>query len=141
MGTQKRPKIASSMLSACALSFAGGIAESAQPPALTAETSDVATLAPATPHRFFTIGYRDSVVIFDGDSGKLEGQVPIGHDATFNVSADNSRLYVGETMWAHGNRGERFDLLSIYDAKTLNLLKEIALPGRALVLKLREVAA
>jgi methylamine dehydrogenase heavy chain len=103
------------------------------PPVLPAETSDVATLAPAVPHRFFTMGYRGSAVIFDGDSGKLEGQVPLGQESTLALSADNSRIYVGETMWTHGNRGVRVDLLSIYDGKTLNLLKEIELPGRALV--------
>jgi methylamine dehydrogenase heavy chain len=107
--------------------------QAAQPPVLPAETSDVATLSPAVPHRFFTIGYRGSAVIFDGDSGKLEGQVPLGQESTLALSADNSRIYVGETMWAHGNRGARFDLLSIYDGRTLNLLKEIELPGRALV--------
>jgi methylamine dehydrogenase heavy chain len=90
-------------------------------------------LSIAVPHRFFTIGYRGSAVIFDGDSGKLEGQVPLGQESTLALSADNSRIYVGETMWAHGNRGTRIDLLSIYDGKTLNLLKEIELPGRALV--------
>jgi len=107
--------------------------QAVQPPVLPAETSDVATLSIAVPHRFFTIGYRGSAVIFDGDSGKLEGQVPLGQESTLALSADNSRIYVGETMWTHGNRGARVDLLSIYDGKTLNLLKEIELPGRALV--------
>jgi methylamine dehydrogenase heavy chain len=117
----------------CAMSYAAVANPPAQPPVLSAETSDVATLAPAVPHRFFTMGYRGSAVIFDGDSGKLEGQVPLGQESTLAFSADNSRIYVGETMWAHGNRGSRIDLLSIYDGKTLNLLKEIELPGRALV--------
>jgi methylamine dehydrogenase heavy chain len=103
------------------------------PPALAPETSDVATLPPATPHRFFAMSYRDSIVIYDGDSGNIQGQVPAGHDPTFGMAPDNSRFYVGETLWAHGNRGSRADLLSIYEGKTLNLLKEIALPGRALV--------
>jgi methylamine dehydrogenase heavy chain len=49
------------------------------------------------------------------------------------LAPDNSRIYVAETMWTHGNRGTRLDLLSVYDAKTLNLVKEIELPGRALV--------
>jgi methylamine dehydrogenase heavy chain len=100
---------------------------------LPTEISDVATLPPATPHRFFAMSYRDSIVIYDGDSGNIQGQLPAGHDATFGTSSDNSRFYVGETLWAHGNRGPRADLLSIYDGKTLDLLKEIELPGRALV--------
>jgi len=120
-------------VSLCALSCGALALQAVQPPVLPAETSDVATLSIAVPHRFFTIGYRGSAVIFDGDSGKLEGQVPLGQESTLALSADNSRIYVGETMWTHGNRGARVDLLSIYDGKTLNLLKEIELPGRALV--------
>ena len=110
-----------------------GAARAEQPPVLAAETSDVAVLPPAKPHRFFTMGYEGSSVIFDADSGKIEGQVPLGESATLTLSSDNSRIYVGETMWTHGNRGKRVDLLSIYDGRTLNLLKEIDLPGRALV--------
>ena len=133
MGSHRKPN---SLFLAAALGASSCWAaalQAAQPPVLPAEISDVATLSAAVPHRFFTMGYRGSAVIFDGDSGKLEGQVPLGQESTLALSADNSRIYVGETMWTHGNRGARVDLLSIYDGKTLNLLKEIELPGRALV--------
>jgi methylamine dehydrogenase heavy chain len=133
MGNQRKPDLSFLAAAVCAWCCGAAALQAAQPPALTAETSDVATLPIAVPHRFFTMGYRGSAVIFDGDSGKLEGQVPLGQESTLALSADNSRIYVGETMWAHGNRGARVDLLSIYDTKTLNLLKEIDLPGRALV--------
>jgi methylamine dehydrogenase heavy chain len=133
MGTHRKPNSLFLAASLCALSCAAVALQAPQPPVLPAETSDVATLSITAPHRFFTISYRESAVIFDGDTGKLEGQVPLGNEGTLALSADNSRIYVGETMWAHGNRGARFDLLSIYDGKTLNLLKEIELPGRALV--------
>jgi methylamine dehydrogenase heavy chain len=133
MGTHRLPNSWRLAAALCALSSTAVALQPAQPPVLPAEISDVATLSIAAPHRFFTISYRDSAVIFDGDTGKLEGQVPTGNESTLALSADNSRIYVGETLWAHGNRGTRFDLLSIYDGKTLNLLKEIDLPGRALV--------
>ena len=97
------------------------------------EVSDVATLPPAGPHRFFAMGYAPSVVIYDADSGKIEGEVPVNHDSNIALAPDDSRIYVTETVFAHGNRGTRADLLSIYDSKTLNLLKEVDLPGRALV--------
>jgi methylamine dehydrogenase heavy chain len=104
-----------------------------RPEPLKAEVSDVATLSPTTPHRLFSLSWGPSIVIFDGDKGKIEGQVPSGHDSALALAPDNSRIYVAETMWTHGNRGTRLDLLSVYDAKTLNLVKEIELPGRALV--------
>jgi methylamine dehydrogenase heavy chain len=39
---------------------------------------------------------------------------------------------VAETLWTHDTRGQRQDMLTVYDGTTLNLQKEIALPGRAL---------
>jgi methylamine dehydrogenase heavy chain len=101
---------------------------------VTAETSDVATLGPNTPHRIFMGGFRaQAYVIFDADSGKMEGSIPAGYVPNLGMAPDNSRFYVSETYWTHGARGERQDMVSVYDAKTLNLLKEISLPGRALV--------
>jgi len=103
---------------------------------VTTETSDVATLAPNPPHRFFTSGFRQQdFTIFDGDSGKMEGSIPAGYISNLAIAPDNSQFYVSETYWSHGARGKRDDLVSIYDAKTLNLVKEITLPGRALVMK------
>ena len=97
------------------------------------EISDVATLSPNGPHRFFTSGFRDAAFnIFDADSGKMEGSIPAGYVANMAIAPDNSQFYVSETYWTHGYRGERQDLVSIYDAKTLNLVKEVTLPGRAL---------
>ena len=100
------------------------------------ETSDVATLPPNGPHRFFTSGFRDAAFnIFDADSGKMEGSIPAGYVPNLAIAPDNSQFYVSETYWHHGARGQRDDLVSIYDAKTLNLVKEIPLPGRALAEK------
>jgi methylamine dehydrogenase heavy chain len=103
---------------------------------VTTEVSDVATLAPNPPHRFFTGGFRQQAfTIFDGDNGKMEGNIPAGYIPNLAIAPDNGQFYVAETYWNHGARGKREDLISIYDAKTLNLVKEITLPGRALVLK------
>jgi methylamine dehydrogenase heavy chain len=98
------------------------------------DQSDVATLKPNGPHRFFTSGFRDqSFGIFDADSGKMEGSIPAGYVPNLAIAPDNSRFLVSETYWTHGSRGQRQDLVSIWDAKTLTLVKEIPLPGRALV--------
>lgn len=98
------------------------------------DKSDVATLKPAGPHRFFTWGFRNpSFGIFDADSGKMEGSIPAGYVANLAIAPDSSQFLVSETYWTHGSRGKREDLVTIWDAKTLNLVKEITLPGRALV--------
>ena len=115
-----------------------GVTQAAADPELASEVSDVATLPPNPPHRFFTGGFREhSFVIFDADTGKMEGSIPAGYVSNLAIAPDNSRFYVSETYWTHGARGNRQDLVSIYDAKTLNLLKEISLPGRALVEKMQ----
>ncbi len=107
-------------------------------PVLEPEVSDVATLRLDVPHRFFTSGWDgDSFMIFDGDSGKMEGSIPAGYISNLAIAPDNSRFYVSETYWTHGARGDRHDLVSIYDAKSLHLMKEIRLPGRALVSKVQ----
>ncbi len=118
---------------AAALATTVGLAADLPPP-LEPEQSDVATLSPNPPHRFLTVG-RTGSVIFDGDSGKMEGSIPSGYGPNIAIAPDNSQFYVSETYWSHGARGTREDLLSVYDAKTLNLVKEIPLPGRALVFK------
>jgi methylamine dehydrogenase heavy chain len=115
-----------------------GVAQAAAKPELAAEVSDVATLPPNPPHRIFTGGFRlQSFVIFDADTGKMEGSIPAGYVSNLAIAPDNSRFYVSETYWTHGARGNRQDLVSIYDARTLNLVKEISLPGRALVAKMQ----
>ncbi|HEY6925958.1 MAG TPA: amine dehydrogenase large subunit, partial [Steroidobacteraceae bacterium] len=98
------------------------------------EQYDVATLKATGPHRFFISGFRQPAVgIFDADTGKLEGSIPSGYVADLAIAPDNSQFLVSETYWTHGSRGKREDLVSIWDARTLKLIKEIALPGRALV--------
>lgn len=127
---QMKNSLSVALLGLLSLAATGTVAA----PAVEAEVSDVATLAPNPPHRFFTGGFRaSSFVIFDGDSGKMEGNIPAGYVANLAIAPDDSQFYVSETYWTHGTRGERQDLVSIYDAKTLNLVKEISLPGRALV--------
>src|ERR1700753_355014 len=90
------------------------------------EQSDVATLKPNGPHRFFTTGFREEAFsIFDADTGKIEGSIPAGYAPNLAIAPDNSQFLVAETYWTHGSRGKREDLVSIWDAKTLKLVKEI----------------
>ena len=116
---------------ACMLAFGSAVIakEPAEP-----DQSDVATLKPNGPHRFFTGGFRNQYFgIFDADSGKMEGSIPAGYVANLAIAPDNSHFLVSETFWTHGSRGQRQDVVSIWDARTLLLTKEITLPGRALV--------
>ncbi len=101
-------------------------------PIFESETSDVAALPPATPHRLFIASRSGGggVTIINGDTAKVEGTVNGSGAVGFAVAPDNSRFYISESIWSRQNRGTRQDLLSVYDGTSLKLLHEIALPGR-----------
>jgi methylamine dehydrogenase heavy chain len=74
-----------------------------------------------------------NVIDADNDGLGVLGQVPVSRDGLMALSGDASRIFVIETFYSRGNRGTREDVLAIYDGQTLNLLKEVVLPGRLLV--------
>jgi methylamine dehydrogenase heavy chain len=103
-------------------------------PIAQAEQSDVATLKPLTPRRaFLWSGFLNpGVFIVDADKGEMEGYLPKSDWSSFAIAPGGKFYYVAETLWTHDTRGQRQDLITVYDGTTLNLQKEIPLPGRAL---------
>jgi methylamine dehydrogenase heavy chain len=105
---------------------------------LPAETSDVATLRPADAHRVFVTGDFDSpsasIIDADSDDLKLIGTVPINLYGLMALSRIDEQIFTVETFYSRGNRGTREDVLGVYDGRTLNLIKEVALPGRLLAM-------
>lgn len=101
----------------------------------------VRNLPAATPYRLYLNDAAfphiidGKLLIIDGVSLKLEGMVGTAYVAHTALSPDRSEIYVATTYYARLNRGERFDQIDVYDALTLKLKTEIALPGkRALAL-------
>jgi methylamine dehydrogenase heavy chain len=133
MSCSEKSALAAGVLSWMSLLPAGA---QTTPPALPAETSDVATLTPAGPHRVFVMGpptVGGANVIDADDSGlNVLGLVPVNLGFLL-VNSDASEIYVAETYYSHGNRGTRDDLIAVYDGRTLNLTREIPLPGRLMV--------
>jgi methylamine dehydrogenase heavy chain len=111
---------------------ASGQAQS--PPIPQAEQSDVASLKPLTPRRAFLWGgfLNPGIYIVDADKGEMEGYLPKSDWSSFAIAPGGKAYYVAETLWTHDTRGQRQDLIAVYDGTTLNLQKEIPLPGRAL---------
>lgn len=99
------------------------------------EESDTAVLAPISAHWVYvnTNWGQRGTRIFDGDDGKMLGQLHEAELSNFAVDPGGRNYYVAETIWTKGNRGTRQDMLTVYDAKTLKLVREIPLPGRLLV--------
>jgi methylamine dehydrogenase heavy chain len=106
-------------------------------PPLPIEQSDTAVMPPPSPHRYFLFNAFGSGLtsIIDGDDAALKtiGTVPGAWNAMLALSRTGDKIYVSETYWSHGNRGQRADLLSIYDGTTLKLDREIDIPGRLIV--------
>lgn len=139
MNNSKRARSASFICGALAAFTAvaiGAPAPSSAP--LLAETSDVTTLPAAGPHRVFVMSGFDAAPgtsILDADSDELrtQGTVPVAMYGSMALSRDAERIFVLETFYSRGNRGTREDVLAVYDGRTLNLLKDIVLPGRLVV--------
>lgn len=89
----------------------------------------VYVLEPVFPHLIAS-----KVWILDGDTLQFKGMANAGYTANLVLGHDKGAFYFTETFWSRGSRGERIDVVTAYDAKTLEPTGEIVLPeGRFLV--------
>jgi len=73
--------------------------------------------------------------LFDGDRGELLGTISSGTAGLgFVISPlfakDGREIYIPETYYARGVRGERTDVVTVYDGRTLGPLAEIPIPPK-----------
>jgi methylamine dehydrogenase heavy chain len=69
--------------------------------------------------------------LIDGDSGRYLGTLSTGYGfARVNLSRDGKIIYSPETYFARGTRGKRTDVVTLYDAATLQTTAEIAIPPK-----------
>lgn len=96
----------------------------------------VATLTPANAYRLYLSDvaishFHDSkLMIIDGESLKVVGQVALGLIGHATLTPDRSELLVSTAYMTKLNRGERIAELDIYDATTLKLKAEIGVPSK-----------
>ena len=73
------------------------------------------------------------MVLLDADAAtqpaQYKGMINSAYIGQFAVSAKRRELYVAETFNSRGQRGERTDVLTIYDQATLAPVAEVVLPG------------
>jgi methylamine dehydrogenase heavy chain len=109
-------------------------AQSQPAPATMPEVSDVATLPPAGPHRLWLIeGFGGGAEVIDADTGELKATIAGSVLASYAAGPDQKTVYVAESIWSKGVRGQRQDMVSVYDGASLKLLTEIPIPSRAFV--------
>ncbi len=69
--------------------------------------------------------------LIDGDSGRYLGTLSTGFSFTrVLLSRDGKLVYSPETYFSRGTRGTRTDVVTLYDAGTLNVAGEIAIPPK-----------
>lgn len=73
--------------------------------------------------------------LFDADSGELLGTISsgtagVGFAIVPQLSHDHREIYLAESYYSRGVRGERSDVVTVYDAVHLNPIEEIAIPPK-----------
>jgi methylamine dehydrogenase heavy chain len=106
-------------------------------PELAAETlSSGATLAGATTERVYVADVMISNIadgrlrVFDARAGRLLGMINTGFAGNFAHSAKADEIYIATTYLSRGGRGERADILEVWDAQTLGFKYEVLLPTK-----------
>ena len=107
------------------------------PPELPAETlTSNATLASATTERVYVADVAIAHIadgrlrVFDARQGKLLGMVNTGFAGNFALSAKADEIYVATTYLSRLGRGDRTDVLEVWDSTTLGFKFEVVLPPR-----------
>lgn len=106
------------------------------PPELPAETLVSSTLAHATTERVYVADVAIAHIadgrlrVFDARAGKLLGLISTGFAANFALSAKADEIYIATTYLSRGGRGERSDILEVWDSQTLAFKHEVLLPPR-----------
>ena len=110
----------------------------AELPSDSARGPEVATLAvPASKHWVWVNDFvfphmvDGMAYLIDGDSGRYLGTLSTGFGfAHLILSRDGKLIYSPETYFSRGTRGKRTDVVTLYDAGTLTVSGEIAIPPK-----------
>lgn len=70
------------------------------------------------------------VNVFDGNTMRFLGTVPAAFNHLMMPSPDGSQIYVATTYYTRVTRGDRTDVVEIWDADTLKFIREIEIPPK-----------
>jgi methylamine dehydrogenase heavy chain len=125
--------LCASAAASSALAPACASADAAAPEALPSEPiGTTLALPPPAPHQVWVADFvLERTAGFDADSGRALGMLSTGVGAIAPVySQARAEIYLPETDYSRGSRGERTDVVTIYDATTLAPVSEVLLPPK-----------
>lgn len=101
----------------------------------TVERAQVATLPPVG-ERWVWVPDRllQHSLLYDGDSGEVLGMIDSPSQITPKppvYSRSRGEFYSADLAYARGHRGARTDFVTIYDARTLDVVDDIVIPTRS----------
>jgi methylamine dehydrogenase heavy chain len=95
------------------------------------------TLPTASPHWVWVNDFvfphmtDGQALLVDGDSGKFLGMLSTGFGFTrINIPRDGNVIWSPESYFSRGTRGDRTDVVTLYDPGTLRPVEEIAIPPK-----------
>ena len=116
-----------------------GAATAAYPQPLSLETIPASAALPASyPDSWMLVHDFNFNSIIDGRAAivdvmaadtNLKGQIPVAQFGTIIAATKRSEIYTGDTFYSRLTRGERTDVVTIWDKATLTPKGEIPLPG------------
>jgi len=74
--------------------------------------------------------FESQIRVYDGGTGKFLGLIPMGYGGHMRPSRDGTKVYTSTTYYTRQTRGERIDVVEIWDARTLTFEREVILPIR-----------
>jgi len=115
-----------------ALAIALAAAQPARAELAAEKVGEVTKPPPPAPHQVWVADFvLKRTALLDGDGGRFLGMLSTGAGAIAPVfSQARGEIYLPETYYSRGSRGERTDVLTIYDVATLAPVAEVVIPPR-----------
>ncbi len=106
-------------------------ADSAYDSAIAPEVLKAETIDSIPEHALLINTFGENALLFDADTQEVLGMISTGIDANaFEIELGRGVLHTAETYLSRHTRGERTDVISSYDLKTLSPIGEIVIPPK-----------
>lgn len=114
------------LLAALAALFSCNITLAIEPESVGRET-----LATPTPTWVVVHGATGPGYIFDADDGEMQGMLSLsGYTPAIATNLQRGEIYAAESFYSRASRGDRADVLTIYDVENLNPVAEVEIPQK-----------